>query len=293
MAEEQKIAVGSYDSLAFKKTWVSRVKSMWAGAAVGLAAGAAIGLLAPFIPFIAGFTTLATATAAIPASVAAFGTSVMITGSLVGAMVGASSGAVCAVAEEMEKRTTEKEQATTGKTSTVKADIPELKKSGKREYRYFNTKIMAAFAAFGAIAGAVIVASGLAASGGALAMPAMASVLGGMATNSAAVATYTIGVMALGSSLFGVNFPEIVNNTQNLVGKVLGGEALGTNWKKSDNQITNITKEKSSPAAEFPEQRPVGKYTTMVMAERGSKVDSHSALLSSKDKMASESVMNI
>lgn len=239
MAEEQKVVVKSYDSLAFKKTWVSRVKSMWAGAAVGLAAGVAIGLLAPFIPAIAGFTAFEAAVAAIPASVAAFSTSVMIMGSLVGAMVGASSGAVCAVAEEMERRGTEKEQATSGKTSVVKADLPEIKTSEKREYRYFNSKIMAAFAAFGAVAGAVIVASGLAASGGALAMPALVPVLGGLATNPAAVASYTIGVMALGSSLFGVNFPEMVNSTQNYIGKVLNGKALGTSWEKKPNGTYN------------------------------------------------------
>lgn len=289
---EQKIEIKSYDSVAFKKTWVARVRSMWAGAAIGLAAGVAIGLLAPFLPVIAGLlipsigasASIGAAFAAIPASVATFGTSVMITGSLVGAMVGASSGAVGAIAEEMEKRGVEKEKTNTGKSSVVNISQPELKSFGRREYRYFNPKIMAVFGAFGAIAGAVVAASGLAASGGALAMPALVPVLGDLASNAVAVASYTIGVMALGSSLFGVNFPEMVNSTQKFMGRLLGGEALGTSWKRDKTEFV-VREQKFDSYEQAVQLQPapvVGKHTSKVISERPAKVDSYRDLVSSR-----------
>ncbi len=172
---------------------------------------------------------------------AVFGATGMTTGFAVGGLIGTSAGAVNSVAKEIETRNLKREQEV-GKALEVSMPSPALEKPEQNNDRYFNFKVGALFSGLGAIAGAVlaagffapsIVAGSVVAATSSIA-PALDVVLGSaLASNTAAVTAYSVGVMSMFGALFGVNFPKITTEAQDFAGRLLSGELLGTDWKKS------------------------------------------------------------
>ena len=258
MVENKQIEVASYSNSAFADAWKGRSRAMWGVGAVGLGVGLLIGVFAPFIPVLASLfvssigsaATFSAAAALIPHSMAVFGAVGMTTGFAVGGLVGASAGSASSIAKEMERREIKHEQEM---ARTIGVSVPEHipEKSQENTDRYFNPKVGAIFAGFGAVAGAVLAAGFFAPSivgGGAVAatssfMPALEVVLGGLASNAAAVTAYSIGVMTTFGALFGVNFPKITTKAQDLAGELLSGKSLGTSWKKEPEITLETTHE--------------------------------------------------
>lgn len=260
MAGEQKIEVASYSNSTFADAWRGRSRALWGVGAVGLGFGLLVGAFAPFIPVIASLfissigsaATTSAAVALVPHSMAVFGALGMTTGFAVGGLVGASSGAASSVAKEMERRDRNHEQQM-AKVMGVSLPVSVPEQSKEDTDRYFNPKVGGLFAVFGAIAGAVLAAGFFAPSmavGGAVAAtsslaPALEIVLGGLASNTAAVTAYSVGVMASFGALFGVNFPKITTKAQDMAGELLSGKPLGTSWKRENEIAPDITEKNS------------------------------------------------
>jgi hypothetical protein len=240
MVETPDINVKSYANIAFDGAWKSRSRAIWGIAFLGLIAGAAVGLLAPFFPLLAVESmTFGAAAANILPSMAIFGATGMATGFLVGGLTGASAGAASSVAKELETRTLQREKALE-QSIGIFIPNPEPEKP-KAEQRYFNPKISATFAVLGAIAGKIMAAGFIAMhAGGAVtaatvsnaAIPALTVILGTAVANPLAITACFIGVMTCFGAIFGVNFPKIGGYLQDLAGRLLGGELLGTSWEK-------------------------------------------------------------
>lgn len=255
MAGEQEIKVGSYQNLAFDGAWKSRSRAIWGIAFLGLITGAVFGLLAPFFPVLVQEVLFADALTRVLPTMAIFSATGMAAGFAIGGLTGASAGASASVAKELEIRNLQREKEV---EKSIGIPFPEHipEKPKEDNTRYFNPKISAVFATFGAIVGKVMAAAFFATHvGGAVvttttagnaAIPALSVILGSAVSSPLAVTACFVGVMACFGAIFGVNFPKIGGYLQDLAGKLLSGEALGTNWKKENNRAPNIVVKRSA-----------------------------------------------
>lgn len=271
--ETSKIKVGSYQRTASLGGWAGGGRTLWAISTVGVLLGGAIGAVAPFFPVLVGASELATAAAAVPASLAVFSATGLSMGFGGGLMLGRVSGTAAAVAEENERRMKEwtvrqilKDNPDAKIVSDEPKASPTRKSLGQRlkdTYRtYFNPKVGLAMTAIGILGGAVL-AAGFLYSGGALSaiMPALGTLTGlGAAMEAGAITeafqagvmtqglkafmAYTVGVGAAFGALWNINLPRITSNVTHMYGELISGRALGREWKPQP--------EKSQAKAEEP-----------------------------------------
>ena len=245
MAEETaNIKVDSYQKVASLGGWSGGGRTLWAIGAVAAIAGAGIGLVAPFFPLIVGASTLATAVAAIPASVAAFAAIGLSMGFGGGLMLGRVSGAAAAVAEENERRMKEwttRQMLQQNPDAHIIPDAPPEPTPKKpfwqrvkdNYHTYFNPRVGLTMTAIGAIGGLVMGAAFIATGGAAGAiMPVMGILtgLGEAGMTAPVILAYSAGVAGGIGALFCFNFPKITSHITHFFGELLSGRPLGREW---------------------------------------------------------------
>ncbi|MFO0390198.1 MAG: hypothetical protein ACK502_10860 [Alphaproteobacteria bacterium] len=253
LAEETvKINVDSYQKTASLGGWAGGGRTLWAVSAVGAAMGAVVGAVAPVFPVIVGASTMATAVAALPASLAVFAATGMGMGFTGGLVLGRITGSNAAVAEEQERRMkvwTAKQLLAQSPDAKIVADEPKEKTKDTRSFwqkvkdnyhTYVNPRTGALFAVIGAVGG-LIMAAAFAATGGATGavIPAMTAVTGltAEALTPTVMTAYTVGVMATFGALFSFNLPKVTSDATEFVGKLLSGKPLGREWGPKQPEI--------------------------------------------------------
>jgi len=251
-AEQKHIRVESFTDIAFEGAWKGRARSFWATAAVGAVVGAAVGLIAPFFPVVVGAYGLAAAANMIATSVPIYASLGMASGFAVGVLVGATSGAAASVAKERERREKGEEidlalsvAPNARIEQPVAPDAPKARRSLLTVIKedYVNLPTLAAFSAFGAAGGAIMVGAYSAAGPSFLpiAEPAMKVLLPATQIAAgktfAATAAYTIGVMGTFGAVFGINMPKIAGDMTRFVGDMLGGKIFGSEKGPSAEQV--------------------------------------------------------
>lgn len=242
--------IPTYSNVAFSGAWAGRSRAMWGCAAVGLVFGALIGLIAPFfpVPFVASMSWSAAA-ALVPTSAAIFSAVGMLTGFAVGAINGTAAGAAAGATKELERRLRDHE-IELGIAPSREAAPPPTKPQEEKPFvleEYFNLRIGAVFAALGAVGGLVLswaCNSGMADA----ALPAMKTLLGGAATNPTAVTSYITGLMTSFGALWCFNFQKIATFFQDISGRLMSGELLGTQWGPAKEKAPYIAVAQEIPA---------------------------------------------
>lgn len=244
--ETAKIKVGSYQKTASLGGWAGGGRTLWAISAIGAAAGIAIGAVAPFFPLIVGASTLATAVAALPASMAIMGGVGMSMGFGGGLVLGRISGSAAAVAEENEMRMkhwTTKQMLQANPQAHIVEDNEDTKKvseykpfwhNPKATYKtYVNPRVGMFFTLVGAIGGLLMGAAFIASGGAAGAVaPALGAItgLGAAAMSNSVIMATSVGILAAFGALFSLNLPKITSDLTELSGKFTMGEKLGRGW---------------------------------------------------------------
>jgi hypothetical protein len=272
IAEEQaKIAVPSYQDVAFDGAWKRRSGMIWGLAIVGAISGAGIGAAALVAPAL--FAEVAVTSALVVKSMVAFSALGLSAGWVAGAGAGFPAGAAASTMKEYERRTLardieQKIRDNPNATVTLGEHALEPKKEDFGLDGYFNWKTALVLAAIGAVGGAVF-ATALALGGPAtaFAMPAMEFLLGAKAS-AVAISAYTIGLGAATGAFFGVNIPRIGRFAGNFMSGILSGKAIGAPWPEEANlpelkPILSpvVTKPTRAPTPEVSMEQPVeGKH---------------------------------